>query len=142
MTGGLWPGAAQRLPAALSGGRRPLRETPLSAKAGWTKTSVEVKNGEVVHLETTGKWTVSPKYEPFDADGIAHKGFLDYRVYKGGNLGAVICRVGGSDKVYAGKSQRFMADRDGPIECRINDDETSNNVGEVTVERMTDTAAK
>lgn len=108
--------------------------TPLPAKAGWTKTMVEVKSGEVVHLETTGTWTVSPKYPLFDADGLDQSGgFMDYRVYKGGKLGAVICRVTDSDKVYAGKTQRFMADMDGLLECRINDTDLSNNVGEVTV---------
>jgi hypothetical protein len=111
----------------------------VNAKSSWTNTGVAVKSGQIVHVEVNGTWTVSPKYNLFDADGIkAGGGFIDYRVYKGANLGAAICRVGVSDKVYGGKSQKFMADRDGDVQCRINDSDLGNNVGEVQVEFIKD----
>ncbi len=106
---------------------------PLSARVGWTDMGLAVHSGQTVHIEGEGTWSVSPKYGLRDADGVTQRSFFDYRIYKHAKLGALLCRVVESDKIYAGKSLHFMADRDGNVYCRVNDRALGNNEGIVSV---------
>jgi hypothetical protein len=115
-----------------------LRLTPwasarISAAAGWVSTGFEVRDGSDVRVRAIGTWTISPKVEAFDADGAPHSGLFDVGAYRGVPVGALLCRIGRASKFYAGKALRFRSDRNGDIECRINDVSLENNAGEVEV---------
>lgn len=89
-------------------------------------------------IETTGQWSITNNGNQLNANGTdkSPSDWFDYRVDKKFNYGALICRI-----VQTEKEKDFpifslgnsTADKDGVLECRINDTDTGNNTGSLEV---------
>lgn len=99
---------------------------PVSARANWVDTGLDVVAGEKYQIIATGIWKSSPT-TPCDADGIPH--------LMTGNFaqGALIGSVGSAVPFLLGKKTIFVAPASGRLLLGMNDDDKADNSGSVQV---------
>jgi hypothetical protein len=70
----------------------------------------------------------------FDATGSIENpsNYGDYRLHKGANHGALLCRIGAKNiYIYKNNFAEDITGIEGVLECRINDTDVENNSGEI-----------
>lgn len=120
-------------------GLGPLRQTDLSqpriyAYRDWQSVGVQLSPGDLVRLRAEGTWLYTPG-EYHGPEG--HRTYRAPNTYPiNGMAGGVLLGRFGEDgyPFLVGRGGTFVADREGFLYLRINDDILSDNEGYVTVE--------
>jgi len=105
------------------------------AYRGWQSTSVQLHKGDQYTLRAEGIWMYSPYAGPNGPEG--HRRYLAPSFYPLPNVGggSLIGRVGEEGQpFYVGRGRSGLADRNGLLYLRIDDDLLGDNVGSVTFE--------
>jgi hypothetical protein len=98
----------------------------------WVDAEVLVKAGDVIHIRADGLWRMSDNWQPSGPEGWDGGG--QYKISQDARAGALILRVGVSDRAYpAYLGKPIPATFPGRVMFRINDKDLRDNVGEVTV---------
>jgi len=110
-------------------GRSRLKQVTVHANQEW-QPGIEVKTGDTVTLEASGRWTV------FFGGGQNYICGPEGRIFSEGDdpAGDLICRMEGQQEHYSvGDAHTFTAQDDGMLMFRINDGSPHNNWGAATV---------
>ena len=107
----------------------------------WQSTGVQVFPGDVIHIRAKGTWLYTPG-EYHGPEGHHVYPAPDTYPISGGVPGGVLLgRIGEDDRPFlVGKGCTIVADREGTLYFRINDDILSDNEGFVTVELVVERA--
>ena len=120
-------------------GLGPLRQNVLSqprvyAYRDWQSVGVQLSPGDIVRLRAEGTWLYTPG-EYHGPEG--HRSYPAPNTYPINGIagGVLLGRVGEDGYAFiVGRGGTFVADREGFLFLRINDDVLSDNEGYVTVE--------
>jgi hypothetical protein len=107
----------------------------VQARGGWQNTSCVIKNSNTMDWEAKGTWSMTNNGYSFGPEGLENNPSThgDYRLIQA-NHGALLCRIGTTHNFkYTGKTSEKVTGAEGVIECRINDNDVSNNQGAITV---------
>ena len=105
------------------------------AYRGWQSTGIQLHKGDQYILHAEGLWLYSPFAGPNGPEG--HRRYLAPSFYPLPNVGggSLIGRVGDEGQpFYVGRGRSGLADRNGLLYLRIDDDLLGDNVGSVTFE--------
>jgi hypothetical protein len=112
----------------------PSRTIVVPATRQWTPTSISVRQGDRIHIETTGeiRWTAN------DRDRARSAGSLDLKKTPGAPLpnafaGALIGRIDGGQPFGIGDQTSIAAPASGLLYLGINDDGVGDNSGQFQV---------
>jgi len=114
---------------------------------GWQSTGIHLAKGDAYTIRADGQWMYSPFAGPHGPEGHRYFRAPNFYPLPGVQGGALIGRVGEESKpFYVGKGTSGVADRNGRLYLRIDDDLLGDNEGyvtfEVTVTRLTPTPRK
>src|SRR5512136_2655765 len=104
------------------------------AYRGWQSTGIQLHKGDQYILRAQGLWMYSPYAGPNGPEG--HRRYLAPSFYPLPNVGggSLIGRVGEEGQpFYVGRGRSGLADRNGLLYLRIDDDLLGDNVGSVTL---------
>ncbi len=107
------------------------------ANEGWANSGLSVTTGDIISVNSSGAWTVSPNYSGADARGYVCERSTAYRINGETPLGALVYRVRGSSKQNGyplNANGLGQADADGRLEFTINDSDLRNNSGQLSLE--------
>jgi hypothetical protein len=105
------------------------------AYRGWQSTGIQLHKGDQYFIHAEGIWLYSPYAGPNGPEG--HSRYLAPSFYPLPNVrgGALIGRVGEEGRpFYVGRGRSGLADRNGLLYLRIDDDLLGDNVGSLTLE--------
>ncbi len=112
-----------------------LKADHVYAYRGWQSTGVQLSTGDWYAIRAEGSWLYSPYAGPNGPEG--HRRFSAPNFYPLPQVpgGALIGRVGeDGSPFYVGNRASGMADRNGLLYLRIDDDRLGDNEGHVTIE--------
>ncbi len=104
-----------------------------AANEEWTDTEVFVEPGDVIQIRAEGTWRMALVFGAAGPEGW--DGAAQYKLYGEARAGALILRVGISDRVhpaYLGKP--IIADAKGRVKLRMNDKDVRDNGGSIKAE--------
>ena len=105
------------------------------AYRSWQSTGIQLHKGDQYYIHAEGTWLYSPYAGPNGPEG--HRRYLAPSFYPLPNVrgGALIGRVGEEGQpFYVGRGSSGLADRNGLLYLRIDDDLLGDNVGSLTLE--------
>lgn len=103
------------------------------AKEGWANSGIRVEQGDIIWVKAEGAWQASSGYEPVSSEGYLCRPDA-YALNRNAPLGALLYRVRGSSNVNGlalNEDSRGQADASGRLEFIMNDEDRSNNVGQL-----------
>jgi len=111
------------------------QEFTVYANEGWANSGISVNRSDIVWVESSGGWRVSPRYDYVDQQGYINDTSNIYNLNKNYPLGALLFRVRGSSKPdgYGLNNMRGRIDSTGRLEFTINDSERRNNDGQLNL---------
>lgn len=108
------------------------RTFTISGKMNWFDTGIDLKDGQIVEMSSTGKilWNLNEKRYS-DPDGAAPYTRTGNRPLPDIGTGALIGKIGEGSSEYflVGKKQEIDAYKSGRLYLGINDDDTNDNEG-------------
>ena len=94
----------------------------------WTNyTHISLKKGDRIDLKAYGSITLGVFSVPCYPNGIS--GFRTHNIDSRYNHGCLLGKIGKGNWFYVGSEKTIVADRDGLLQLRINDDKESDNDG-------------
>ncbi|MBL4604698.1 MAG: hypothetical protein JKY02_03290, partial [Flavobacteriaceae bacterium] len=98
----------------------------------WTNhTDIILRKGDKINIRASGSIKLGVFFVPCYPNGIS--GFRTHNVDKRYNHGSLIGKIGDGDWFYVGSHKIIIADADGLLQLRINDDKESDNDGHFVV---------
>jgi hypothetical protein len=119
----------------------PIRQDDLSepriyAYRDWQSVGIQVVSGDIIHVRARGQWLYTPdEYHGPEGHRI-YPAPITYPV-AGNHVpgGVLLARIGDDgDPLIVGRGRALVANREGMLSFRINDDILSDNEGYVAVE--------
>lgn len=108
------------------------RTFTISGKMNWFDTGIDLKDGQIVEMSSTGKilWNLNEKRYS-NPDGAAPHTWTGNRPLPDIGTGALIGKIGeeSSEYFFVGKKQEISAYKSGRLYLGINDDDTNDNEG-------------
>jgi hypothetical protein len=119
-----------------------LDESRIYAYRDWQSTGIRVDAGAVLHIKARGQWLYTPD-EYHGPEGHRSYPAPDTYPVPGGHVpgGVLLARIGEEGPpLIVGRGRTLVADREGLVFFRINDDLLSDNRGYVAVEIVVEPA--
>jgi hypothetical protein len=114
---------------------RRLSQPRIYAYRDWQSVGVRVDPGDLLHIRAQGEWLYTPDEYHGPEGHATYPAPNTYPVPGGTPGGILLVRIGESGTpMIVGRGRTLIADHDGLLYFRINDDILSDNEGYVTVE--------
>jgi len=108
------------------------RSFTISGKSKWFDTGIDLNDGQIIDINSTGKilWNLEEK-NFCDPDGAAPYTWSENKPLPDVGTGALIGKIGegSTEYFFVGKKQEFNAYKSGRLYLGINDDDTNDNEG-------------
>jgi hypothetical protein len=113
-----------------------LVESRIYAYRDWQSVGIQVASGDIIHVRARGEWLYTPD-EYHGPEGHRSYPAPDTYPVSGSRVpgGVLLARIGeNGGPLVVGRGRALVADREGLLYFRINDDILSDNEGHVAVE--------
>jgi hypothetical protein len=113
-----------------------LSESRIYAYRDWQSVGIQVVSGDIIHIRARGQWLYTPQ-EYHGPEGHRTYPAPDTYPISGSHVpgGILLARIGDAgDPFIIGRGRAWVAEREGMLSFRINDDILSDNEGYIAIE--------